>query len=327
LNRIAKYHFILLLIITLPVVCYGQQRLHFTQYMVNPYVLNPAVGGVSGDLEMAVGYRKQWVNFNGGPLSFYFSGHLPIKLRKKPSIKTKSFPFHSVGTFIYKDVTGPISKTSALASYSYNIPVFKDFRLALGLFMGVLQLNLDQSKLKFDQDGEVLKFNNKTMPDASSGIWFYNPKYFFGVSVNQLFMNRLNFYNDFGYMVYHYYLTSGYKIPLGYEIDRNSNYNFYLIPSFMLKYGGTGTPPSLDLNVKIRYRDQFWTGGSYRVRDSFSFLAGVLFHSKNNGIFEVGYSYDYTISKINHYTSGSHEIIVKYNYRLKRQIPCPDNFW
>jgi hypothetical protein len=95
----------------------------------------------------------------------------------------------------------------------------------------------------------------------------------------------------------------------------------------MLKYGGTGTPPSLDLNLKIRYRDLFWTGGSYRVRDSFSFLAGMLFHSKKNGVFEVGYSYDYTISKINHYTSGSHEIILKYNYKLKRQIPCPDNFW
>lgn len=317
-------------------VASAQQRVHFTQYMVNPYVLNPAAGGISADLELNVGYRKQWVDFKGGPLTYYFSGHMPFRESGKPVRGKQDVqrPFQSAGLFTFRDQTGPISKTSALASYSYNLPVGKNYRLALGVFAGVMQLQLDQSQLKFDQAGETVNYVSKTMPDGSAGLWFYNPHLYVGSSVNQLFYNSLDFYevkNPTGIpkanLVYHYYTTVGAKIPLGYYIPGKDNTVWYVVPSAMVKYGGWGTPVSVDLNAKLKYRDHFWVGSSYRVADALAFIVGVKFHTKEKMAFQVSYSYDYTTSKINNYTSGSHEIILGLFYIAKPSIHCPESFW
>jgi type IX secretion system PorP/SprF family membrane protein len=326
---------ILILCLSCQIRVEAQQRVHFTQYMVNQYVLNPAAGGIGADLDINFGYRKQWLNFKGGPLTYYFSGHMPIKERNKP-VRGKidvPKPFHSAGAFIFKDQTGPISKTSALASYSYNIPLSKGFRLAMGAFVGMMQLQLDQSQLKFDELGETVNYSSKTLPDGSAGLWLYNNYFYIGTSVNQLFYNSLNFYKtknntlDKANLVYHYYTTAGVKIPLGYEIEGKDNHIWYIIPSTMIKYGGFGTPVSFDFNTKLKYRDHFWLGGSYRVGDAFAAIAGVKYHTKNSGAFEFSYSYDYTTSKITKYTSGSHEIIMGYSFKVKPSIICPGNFW
>ncbi len=118
----------LLLINLCSFAAWGQQRMQFSQYMVNQYILNPAAGGTDGNIDLAAGYRKQWTSFNGSPVTYYFSGHLPIHTRRKPSRTNKPVPFHSAGTFIYSDKAGPLSKTSALISYSYNLPLFKNYR-------------------------------------------------------------------------------------------------------------------------------------------------------------------------------------------------------
>lgn len=306
---------------------HAQQRMQFTQYMVNQYVLNPAAGGIDTDLELTVGYRKQWVNFEGGPVTFYFSGHMPIRERRKPGKRSLQKPFHSAGTLLYKDRTGPVSKTSFLASYSYNLPLFRNYRLALGLFAGMVNVNLDHSQLKFDQPGETVNFDKKTLPDGSAGLWFYNDRFFLGTSVNQLFFNSVKLMNTDNYLIYHYYATAGYKIPLGYPTGKRGEYDFYLVPSTMFKYGGRRTPVSVDLNVKLNYKKFLWAGASYRHLDAFAFLGGVRFGTKHVGMFELGYSYDYTVSGIHDYTSGSHEIILRYTHKQKSTVICPDKFW
>jgi type IX secretion system PorP/SprF family membrane protein len=306
----------------------AQQRMQFSQYMVNQYILNPAAGGTDNNLDLAAGYRKQWTTFSGSPETFYFSGHLPIRAAKKPSKKNANAPFHSAGTFIYSDKAGPLTKTSFLLSYGYNIALFRKYRLAMGLFGGVLNMRLDNSQLKFDQEGEVLTSYNKVLPDASAGFWFYNDKLFAGLSMNQLFYNGVQFYKETGYLVYHYYLTGGYKIPLGYARSSKGAADFYLVPSVLLKYGGWGTAPSLDLNVKLNYTNLFWVGSSYRIGDAAVALAGIKIPAKENGALEIGYAYDYPLSKINAYTTGSHEIILRYTHTLKNSgVVCPERFW
>lgn len=306
----------------------AQQRMQFSQYMVNQYILNPAAGGTDGNIDLAAGYRKQWTNFNGSPVTYYFSGHLPIHAVKKPSRTNRPTPFHSAGTFVYSDKAGPLTKTSALLSYSYNIPVYKNYRLAMGLFAGTMNIALDNSQLKFDKEGEVLTNYNKMLPDASAGLWFYNDKLYAGFSMNQLFFNGVQFYKETNYLVYHYYLTGGYKIPIGYATNAKGEHDLYLVPSVMLKYGGWGTVPSADLNLKANYKNIFWLGSSYRISDALVFLGGVKIPMNNAGVIDIGYAYDYPISKVSGYTSGSHEIILKYTHALKRSgVICPERFW
>ena len=305
---------------------FAQQRVQFSQYMVNQYVLNPAVGGADADVDLAVGYRKQWVNFKGGPTSYYFSGNAPLKIIHKPG-KSKPKPFHSLGGIVFKDKTGPISKTTMMGSYCYNIPLKHDLRLSTGVFLGVTDVSLDISEVKFDQAGESVNYLSQKVPDGSFGMWLYNNQFYSGFSMNQLFNNNMNFLNGedgTGSLVYHYYFTTGYKIPLGH--GHSAEAINYLVPSIMIKYAGKGTSPSVDLNMKFHFLRSFWLGTSYRHLDSFILLAGVKFNTTDVGVFDLAYSYDYTLSKVNSYTSGSHEITLRYNLNTK-PIDCPKVFW
>lgn len=313
----------------------AQQSFNFSQYMVNPYIFNPAAGGTTGDVDVQASYRRQWVNFPGSPTSTYVTAHAPIKIYKKPNALRKLQPFHSLGCFIYQDVAGPIKKQSALGSYGYNLPLTKNLRLAMAMFGGVVTYQVDYSILVFDQDGEHLAFNKKTMPDFSIGTWLHNDHFYIGASINHLLNGNLNFLNDEGTsstqeksnLPYHFYLTGGYNIPLGYRQGRKNVHDYYIVPSIMFKYAGTGTSPALDFNVKFKKTNAFWIGASYRSGDAFALLVGVTALSTERNVLEVSYSYDYPITRIQQFSTGSHEIIVGYKFKRKQKILCPNNFW
>ena len=41
----------------------AQQAAQYTQYMVNPYLMNPALSSVEDMIDIKTGYRTQWVGF------------------------------------------------------------------------------------------------------------------------------------------------------------------------------------------------------------------------------------------------------------------------
>ena len=68
------------------------------------------------------------------------------------------------------------------------------------------------------------------------------------------------------------------------------------------------------LNAKVIYQDFIWLGLSYRQFDSFVILLGA-----DYGQYFFGYSYDTSVSNISNYNSGSHEIIIGYNFNISRK--------
>ena len=71
----------------------------------------------------------------------------------------------------------------------------------------------------------------------------------------------------------------------------------------------SGAPISLDLTTNVLINDKLELGVGYRFDDSVSALA-------NFRIIEplrVGYAYDYTISNLGRFNSGSHEIIILFD--------------
>src|SRR5690554_3159577 len=101
---------------------YAQQRPQYTQYMINPYVLNPAVAGIEDYIDIRAGYRNQWVGFSGAPRTFYLSGHTPIGRDKciNSRVKNTSGGYHGIGAYISGDKTGPSSRTTINISYAYH---------------------------------------------------------------------------------------------------------------------------------------------------------------------------------------------------------------
>ena len=71
-------------------------------------------------------------------------------------------------------------------------------------------------------------------------------------------------------------------------------------------------------------RESFWFGAGYRTGDA---VIGMMEYLFVNGI-RVGYSYDFTTSTLKSFSSGSHEVMVGYEFYPKKtgkrnQIYCP----
>jgi type IX secretion system PorP/SprF family membrane protein len=112
----------------------------------------------------------------------------------------------------------------------------------------------------------------------------------------------------------HTFFTAGYVLDITQGLK--------LKPSFLLKYAD-GAPLELDLNANLWLYDMFAVGLSYRSGDSID----ALFEFQITPQFAVGYAYDYTLTPLGRYTSGSHEIMVRYEFAFgKSRIITPRYF-
>jgi len=57
----------------------AQQRPHYTQYILNNYIINPAVAGIENYTDVKISHRQQWVGLDGAPVTTYITIHGPTK--------------------------------------------------------------------------------------------------------------------------------------------------------------------------------------------------------------------------------------------------------
>jgi len=236
----------------------AQQSPHYTQYMFNDFVINPAIAGIKDYYQIRTNHRFQWVGLTDPPLTNTLSIYGPHS--KMPM---------GFGGYIYNDVTGPTSKTGITGAYAYNLEINRDIRLSMGLAVGLQQFKLDGTELTIKDvtDEKIQPVVNSTyIPDGSVGFYVYADEWYAGFSVAQLFNNNLKIFDDktgLNKLKSHFYLTGGYK----YEINRE----FTIEPSVIVK----GTAPSVfqfDLSTRVIYEEMAWGGISYRLKDAISIL-------------------------------------------------------
>lgn len=310
-------------------VCSAQQRAQFSQYMVNNYVLNPAVGGTEDFTDFKAGFRTQWLGFEGAPTTYYFSVHTAIGREYGPSHnhhRGEKKNWHALGMYTYNDITGPTRRTSALVSYGYNIGLSRKVRMSFGMYGGFQQYKIDGNEFVLtDEIDNVLNGVHTTfVPDAVVGTWIYSKDFYFGISANQILQSKLDFNGigsinsgtiDLSKLNNHYFITGGFLWPI--------NYSFSLVPTFMIKYV-TPAPVSVDINCKLDYeKGRYWGGFSYRSLDSFTLIGGMQFTKHFSG----SYSFDLTTSELRKYNTGTHEIVVSYRVFPKPTGYCPSKFW
>lgn len=312
---------ILLLFTLLASAAVAQQKALYSQYMTNYFLLNPAVAGYGKNLNVKAGYRNQWVGFEGAPSTFYVSGEAALFQNGRRS-RRRNQPYHGAGGYIYKDITGPTSRTGVLLSYAYHVPLNRTVYLSSGLFAGVQQYNFNADKIQMadssnDRDPVTSGGNqNSFLPDLSVGTYLHSDQFFVGVSLFQVLGNKIfEFDNskDASRLVRHLFVSGGYN----FDINRNVT----VAPSVLVKYVDPA-PLQADINVKgiynfsksrrrSAYDDKVWVGASYRTQDALVALCGFQFMEQ----YELSYSYDITVSPIRHHSAGSHEIMV--GFRVK----------
>lgn len=305
----------------------AQQEQQYTMYFVNPYTINPAVGGTEDFIDIKLGGRYQWMGIEAAPKTIYLTAHSTLGKEFKPEYHHhgEHSYWHGVGGYVYKDQTGPLSRSGYYGSYSFNHPINKKLRLSTGFFAGLKQFTVDGSFFNNKQADNVVASAatlSKMMPDMSFGMWLYSKDHYIGISAFQLLGNSLSFdglqdptlQSAEGALGRHVFIQGGYRVALGDDLD--------VIPSFAVKFVNPA-PVSKDINVKLNYGDGLFVGGSWRIGDSFSVAAGTVLLDQ----WEVAYSYDLNVSGLSQYNTGTHEVIIGYRLKHPKHIRCPSKFW
>lgn len=321
--------------------CYSQQRPHYTQYVLNNYVLNPALSGIENYTDLKISGRDQWVGLQGAPKTMYLTVHAPIgKKDYKTSATsfdvpgenprgtaywqnyTASEPHHGVGLSIINDRTGAYNRLNANISYAYHLGLSPRTNLAAGFSAGITRIGRNASKDVFGNPGDPAQGSTgdlyRMKPDLNFGLWLYSADYFVGVSGQQIIPQTIVFENDtLGIkLVPHLFATAGYRFLVSEEINA--------VPSLMVKYvSGSPTTPQFDLNLKFQYKDLLWLGAGYRQNNGFSGMLGL----NVGNTFNVGYAYDYTTSPLNRVSNGTHEFVIGFLLGNSYGDTCPRNVW
>jgi len=285
---------------------YGQQLPQFSQNIFNMTTINPAFAGSREFMVVTMLNRNQWVGLDGAPNTQTFSVHSSV-----PSTKM------GLGLTFINDKLGFETNTyvNLDASYTIDLSHYKETKLAFGVKLGINKFSLNDGILgdpEYNSDIFLNTVNFNWQPNVGFGLYFRGDAYYLGVSSPRL-LNRNNTFVEYQDLNRLSFFVNG-----GYLLDLNKHIK--VKPSFLLKLTD-GAPPSVDVTTLVYINESIWLGGTYRFNDSF----GALINFKVTKGFFLGYAYDYITSKLNNYTSGSHEFMVSYQFDFpKPKCKCKD---
>lgn len=339
-----KQHFLAILFLLYAGFAAGQQKPHYTQYILNNYILNPALTGIENYTDVKMSARDQWVGLKGAPQTFYFSIHGALGKKDLKTTATSfaipgenprgnaywesytaSAPHHGLGFTVVNDKTGNFNWLTANATYAYHIGLSPTTNLAAGFAAGISHISRNGAATDFggtsvDPAQATSSIINRIKPDLAAGLWLYTSDYFIGVSAQQILPQNIGFEDgtpiNKGSLVPHLFATAGYRFLLNDDINA--------LPSLMVKYvSNTPTRPQVDINLKLQYHDLLWTGGSYRTGDGYAAMTGL----NVGNTFNIGYAYDFTKTKVNTVSRGTHELIIGFLIGNRYGDTCPRNVW
>ncbi len=276
--------------------------------MFSGLVTNPAYAGSRDALNVTGIYRHQWTGFEGAPRTQSLFFHSPTLN-----------PKNNYGFSVVHDRLGVSQHTMLYGVYAYRIPLENGRRIAFGLQGGLSMLRDNWTSIVTDQpDDEVFLADSPTflVPRFGAGIYYDTQRWYLGLSAPFLLDYKNSDYeiyteNSLNYRPF--LLSTGFLIRL--------NPDLMLKPSILAKYL-PGSPFQVDLNLNLIVKDAFWIGASYRSRDSFI----AMLEYQINQQLRIGYSYDYSISNLRRYNSGSHEIMLRYEFGYKIKAMSPRYF-
>ena len=313
-HNIKRLVMILVLVFTLGEVS-AQQNIQFTQYIFNSLSVNPAYAGYKEEWFAQMALRSQWTGIDGAPKT----GQATIDGVLGASKNT------GVGLQVTADRLGAQSATSVYANYAYRLRLDAEDtqRLSFGIGAGVTSYGLDGNKLQAVNPGDPSIPAGKIssfIPDLRFGVYYYNPKWYVGVSVmdllsgnqsNDIFRWDANTTSNLK-RKRHMYLIGGTIVTLSEDMK--------LRPSVLVMEDFKG-PTNIDLNAMLIFSDRVWFGAGYRMGVNIGnkdYAQGQDLRSSNaisgvaqfyvNDRLRIGYSYDHILSRLSSVQNGTHEI-------------------
>ncbi len=299
---------ILITIITLlsSLTAIAQYDAMFTQYMFNEMYINPAYAGSKEAMSTTLAHRQQWVNFPGRPITTSFTLHGPLADGKM-----------GLGISFLNEKIGKLNRNLAYLNYAYRIKVSEKGKLSFGLMAGMHNQVNKLSELKATEGGDIQISQNTPSiftPNFGAGIYYYTNTFYAGLSIPRMIddsyvfdgKGELQKSTRINPTTFHYYLTVGNVFTINEDLKVKPQAMVKLVQNAPLQY---------DVNANFLIKNKIWAGVSYRSSSDISALLGL----QVNNQFAVNYSYDYSLSKIQKYSQGSHEIVLSYLFAFKQQ--------
>ena len=279
----------------------AQQLPQFTQYMYNTIAVNPAYAGSRDALSIVALNRNQWAGFDGGPETQTLSIHSPLRNEKL-----------GLGLSLINDKAGFENFTYAYVDFSYTIQASADVEVSFGLKGGMTYYKLAEELYNYTEVNQDAYFDerlNRWNANFGAGILVHSDKWYVGLSIPKIINHDMNNSTDYAALeTVHYYALGGYVFDLSKSLK--------LKLSFRVKYT-KGAPISNDFTANLLYNEKVWLGGSYRINGKQRAI-GAIVDFQVSDQFRVGYTYEIPTGEIRPYTSGSHEILLMYEFKFMK---------
>jgi type IX secretion system PorP/SprF family membrane protein len=312
---------------------FAQQEFQYSNYTQNPYLYNPAAGGLTDFTQVDLGYRNQFISSSGNPVTPYFSGTVPLYF-KKAKLEQATFnpenkmmyapPLNGVGKFkhvvggkVIGDMIGPFRKTGIMASYAVHLPMTSKVSFGAGLGLGWNNMGVrssqaivhDETDLTYQEFSSKWSQNNL---DMQLGFVVYTDRLTVGLSGTQLLGNKLKFSDAFykSKLNSHWMLFSSYKWAVAGD---------FVIEPYMMLRVVKNAPFSADLGSKFHYK-YVWIGAQYRTAQSFAVSFGLNF-LKN---IYLSYAFEYSAKSIRVANAGTHEVQIGFFIGKSKNAKTPE---
>jgi len=278
----------------------AQQDPQVTHYMYNMSSINPAYATDDGGMVHVGGlYRTQWVGAVGAPKTVNAFVHAPVGHRLETGVSVVS-----------DEIGNVVKENNIYADLAYVIPVSESTKLSFGLKAGITLFDADFNGFQYSDatpDPAFADNIHQSFPNLGAGTYLFGEQYYIGFSAPNLLRSKHLEHHDgvstLGAEEIHFFMTGGYVFNLN---DRTK-----FKPAFMAK-GVKGAPVSLDVTANFLFNNFFELGAGYRFDDSVAGLVNFYVTPQ----LRIGYSYDYTLTNLSRYNSGTHEFILLYDFDL-----------
>ncbi|MBK6285058.1 MAG: type IX secretion system membrane protein PorP/SprF [Draconibacterium sp.] len=281
-----------------PKLILAQQDPLYTQYMDNLLIINPAFAGSKDIGNVLLVARNQWVSLPNSPITRSFAYQTPTANKNV-----------GLGFSVMFDKIGPQKQTGVYFDYSYFLRISENYKLGMGLKGGVSFYRVSLTDLiTIDPDPIYSQDIYKNfLPNIGVGFFLFSDDTYFGLSVPKLIENTItrdDYETEYlNRQKIHLYTVAGKKFNLSEDFQIKTN--------AMLRFV-KNTPISFQLSALAGFQNKFCVGGMVRFGDSFAIM--TQFQATQKML--IGYSYDFTTSELNTFSSGTHEIMFSYDLNI-----------
>ncbi|MEP2026856.1 MAG: type IX secretion system membrane protein PorP/SprF [Reichenbachiella sp.] len=264
----------------------AQDQKIYSQFFMNPYVMNPAYAGATGYTTFFGTYRQQWLGLEGAPAYSHISFSTPLENNI------------SVGAMAFNNNENAIVTSGAKVTGGYLLEIDRKqfIRFGMSIGGGYTSYDLDAG---IDPTLLALSQSSTSYLMADLGVSYYYENFNVALSIPNLIGRDIVDANGFSEIVVEPYKDFVVQANYRHLVNRDFSIEPHLIYRFSID-----NLSQYEAAVVAHIGHVIWAGLNYRQDYGMGALFGIKIQEKG----AIGFAYEYGQSELESATSGTFEI-------------------